>query len=192
MSGEKFDIDLTKKQFVICGLRDSGKSWLTKSIMDTTDAHLVWDPMGEHEGYHVYRPTDRESTEELNAFTRNMVIAWRPALVVYDEINRIIEPKPTRLPPALADVVDFGRHWGISVGYVARRPVQFHTDIVELADYLFLFRLTGNNDHKYLESLKTGLGDAVRDLPKWHFVVYHDGDHYVHAPIAEPKHPNQT
>lgn len=188
----KFDIDLANKQFAIFGLRESGKSWLTKSIMDTNDRHLVYDPMHEHLGYHAYRPTDRESIEELNLFTTKMVLVWKPDLVIYDEANKYIEPKPTRLPSGIADLTDFGRHWKISAGYVARRPVQFHTDIVEIADYLFLFRLTGNNDHKYLENMLTGMGDKVRDLPDFHFVVYHGGKMEVHAPIPKPNHPNET
>jgi hypothetical protein len=192
MAGEKFDIDLTNKQFGIFGLRGGGKSWLTKSIMDTTDSHLVYDPNHEHPGYHAYRPTDRESVDELQEFTKRMVMAWKPALVIYDESNKVIEPKPARLPPAIADIVDFGRHFKLAAGYVARRPVQTHTDIVELADYLFIFRLTGNNDHRFLEDLAKGLGDQVRDLPKHHFVVFGGGDYEVHAPITEPKHPNHT
>jgi len=192
MAGEKFDIDLTNKQFAIFGLRDSGKSWLTKSIMDSTESHLIYDPMHEHLGYHAYRPTDRESVDEVNEFTKRMVLVWKPALVIYDESNRVIEPHPTRLPSYIADIVDFGRHWKIAAGFVTRRPVQTHTTIVELADYLFIFRLTGNRDYKYMEELATGLGDRVRKLDKHHFVVFHDGDHYTHAPIPEPKHPTKT
>ena len=192
MSGEYFEFDLTDKGFAIFGERGGGKSWLTKSILDTTDSHIVYDPMREHQGYHQYLPTDRESIEEMDLMTRRMVIKWKPALVIYDEANKYIEPKPTRLPVGIADLVDFGRHWGISCGYVARRPVQFHTDIVELADFLFIFRLDGNNDYKYLEGLHLGLGDMVRTLPEFHFAIRHNGEITRHAPIPEPKYPNET
>ena len=75
---------------------------------------------------------------------------------------------------------------------MARRPVQFHTDIVELADFLFIFRLDGNNDYKYLENLHRGLGDMVRNLPEYHFAIRHAGEITKHAPIAEPKFPTRT
>jgi len=192
MSGETFDFDLTDCGFGIFGSRGSGKSWLTKMILDSTDSHLVYDPMNEHAGYHRFRPVDRESKAELDEFVRLAVIKWKPAVTIIDESNTQIEPKPTRLPPAVRDCMDFGRHWKIAFGFVARRPVQINADLVELADYLFLFRLTGNNDYRYLEGLKTGLGDAVRDLPRFHFAIFHDGDITIHAPIGEPQHPTRT
>jgi len=187
-----FDIDLSGKGWAVLGPRRSGKSWLTKKILDSTDSHLVYDPMREHDGYHHYRPEDRDSKEELNLVVRRMVIPWRIPLFVVDEANKYIEPKPTRLPTGIQDLVDFCGHWDISAGFVARRPVQFHTDIIELADYCFFFRNQGVNDHKYLEGLKAGLGDAVRDLEKYHFIIYGDGDFITHAPIAEPKNPHHT
>ena len=191
MSGEKFDIDLTGKGFSVFGPRRSGKSWLIKSILDSTDHHIVYDPMREHDGYHHYRPEDRESIPEYTDAIKKMVIPWRPALFVTDESNKYIENhKP--LPGGVSDLVDFCGHWGISAGFVARRMVQVNTSLVELADYVFIFRLTGRNDYKYLEDLHEGLGDAVRDLPRYHFIVWGDGEYFTHAPIAEPKNPKHT
>ena len=97
-------------------------------------------------------------------FARKVGETWKPELFVIDEANRYIYPKPTRLPKPVADLVDYGRHWNTSFGVVARRPVQFHTDLIELADVVFFFQLPGKNDNAYLESLHTGLGDTVRNL----------------------------
>lgn len=177
-------INLVSKGWCVFGLRGSGKSELVKQILSTTRDHMVYDPLDEHEGRNRYVPTDRESVKELDEFIRGIVIPRKPALCVIDEANKYIQPKPTRLPPGVADLNDFARHWGISCGYVARRPVQFHTDIVELANFAFFFHLPGKNDYAYMEGIYQGLGDQVRALEKYHFVILEEGQSMtVHSPV---------
>ena len=194
-------------------MRGSGKSWFVKSVLESTPDHLIYDPLKEHTGYNKYTPSDRTSIDELckviegpvikgvkvtednkHMFpTRRVEETWKPELFVIDEANRYIYPKPTRLPKPVADLVDYGRHWALSFGVVARRPVQFHTDLIELADVVFFFHLPGKNDHQYLESLHVGLGDTVRNLPPYHFVGFsHGSEITVHAPIKPPAYPNET
>ena len=206
-------MDLASKGWAVFGLRGSGKSWFVKSVLQSTPDHLIYDPLKEHSGYNKYTPTDRTSIEELEKVIEGPVIkgikvvednktmfptrivgeTWKPELFVIDEANRYIAPKPTRLPKPVADLVDYGRHWFVSFGVVARRPVQFHTDLIELADVVFFFHLPGKNDYAYLESLHSGLGDTVRNLPAHHFVAFsHGSEITVHAPIAAPHYPTQT
>jgi len=188
-------IDLTEKGWCIFGRRGGGKSWLLKHILDSTPDHLVYDPLEEHPGYRRYIPEDRTSIPELEALVNDLVIPeqFRPSLFVMDEANRYIRPKPNPLPSGINDLNDFARHWDMSVGYVCRRPVQFHTDIVELSNYLFFFGLSGKNDHAYMEDLHHGLGDAVRNLKKYEFISLADGQVMtLHAPIDTPKHEHHT
>jgi len=206
-------MDLGSKGWAVFGLRGSGKSWFVKSVLESTPDHLIFDPLREHTGYNTYTPSDRTSIEELSTVIEGPVIkgvkvtednkhrfptrrvgeTWKPELFVIDECNRYVYPKPTRLPTPVADLVDYGRHWSLSFGAVARRPVQFHSDLIELADVVFFFHLPGKNDHQYLESLHLGLGDTVRGLEAYHFVAFsHGSEITVHAPIRPPIHPNQT
>jgi hypothetical protein len=206
-------MDLGSKGWAVFGLRGSGKSWFVKSVLETTPDHLIYDPLKEHTGYNRYTPTDRTSIDELSGFIKDPVLLgirvtkgnhhmfptrrvgehWKPELFVIDEANRYIFPHPTRLPQPIADLVDYGRHWKISFGVVARRPAQFHTTLIELSDHVFFFQLPGKNDHQYLESLHVGLGDTVRDLAPFHFVAFSHGSEFtVHAPIKPPLHPTET
>ena len=206
-------MDLASKGWAVFGLRGSGKSWFVKSVLQSTPDHLIYDPLKEHSGYNKYTPTERTSIEELEKVIQDAVIkgikvvednktmfptrrvgeTWKPELFVIDEANRYILPKPTRLPKMVNDLVDYQRHWNISFGVVARRPVQFHQDIIELADVVFFFTIPGKNDHAYLNSLHPDLGDTVRNLPPYHFVAFaHGSEITVHAPIAAPHHPTQT
>jgi len=186
-------IDLTDKSFVIFGLRGSGKSWLVKSILDSTADHIIYDPLNEHKGYRQYIPDDRESVEELSEMIQGLVIKQKPSLFIIDEANKYIPPKPTRLCSGVADLVDFSRHFGISFGAVARRPSQFHTDLVELADYVLIFNLPGKNDFQYCEALFRGLGSTVRNLPPYHYACLKNGREIeVHSPVEKPLHPAYT
>jgi hypothetical protein len=72
----------------------------------------------------------------------------------------------------------------MGVGYICRRPSQLNTDLTEIADYLFIFQLGGKNDIQYLNDLKQGLGEAVKNLPPFHFVtVYPDRSFRVSNPV---------
>jgi len=74
-----------------------------------------------------------------------------------------------------------------------RRPVQVHSDVLELAGVVFAFQSSGKNDFSYYEDLCVGMGDAVRSLPPYHFAVLQNGrDLSIHAPIEMPAHPNYT
>ena len=133
-------MDLASKGWAVFGLRGSGKSWFVKSVLQSTPDHLIYDPLKEHTGYNKYTPSDRTSIEELEKVIEGPVIkgikvvednktlfptrrvgeTWKPELFVIDEANRYIYPKPTRLPKPVADLVDYGRHWFVSFGVVAR------------------------------------------------------------------------
>jgi len=178
-------INLENKGWCVFGPRGSGKSWLLESVLDSVENHIVYDPMGDHRGYRQYIPRDRSSVQELSDLVRHVIIPTRTTLFCIDEANKYIIPRK-RLPPGIDDLLDFNRHFQISFGCVSRRPVQFHADLVELSDVLFIFGLHGKNDYQYLEDLHRGLGDAVRSLPKYHFVSYSQGDIICHAPIAPP------
>lgn len=183
-------VDVTNKRFGIFGLPGGGKTELAKSIVSSTREHLVYDPLGRDPDHHDwdnfrrYIPDDRESISEFNFAVKELVIKLRPRLFLVDEANKYIRPKPNPLPSAIADLNDLSRHWGISWGLIARRPVQMHTDVLELAHFLFIFNLKGKNDRAYLNSLIDGLGDTVRELEPFHFVVVEGGSrYYIHAPL---------
>jgi len=179
-------INLENKGWCVFGPRGSGKSWLLESILDSTTDHIVYDPMSDHRGYRQYIPRDRSSVEELSDLVRHVVIPTRVSLFAVDEANKYIIPRK-RLPPGIDDLLDFNRHYEISFGCISRRPVQFHADLVELSDVLFIFGLQGKNDYQYLEDVHRGLGDAVRALPRYHFVSYSHGEIISHLPIGTPR-----
>lgn len=179
-------MDITNKRFVILGLPGSGKTVLAKSLLNKSTHHIVYDVLKEYDGFYRYIPTKRNSREELTYFIQNFIIkTFKPNLFIIDEANRYMPPKPTPLPMGVSELNDWSRHMGISWGCIARRPVQFHSDIMELAHYLFIFVLKGKNDRAYLDCIIPGLGDTVAELEQYHFaVVTESREVYVHNPIG--------
>lgn len=180
-------LDLKSKGFCIFGLPDSGKSTLASFILNSYGAGaFIYDTLAEYaeSPYDSYCPADRYDAGELELVTRNILAARRYELFVIDEANRFCPSKPAPLPQAIADLNDWRAHYDLTVGFIARRPVQLNQDLTELAHYLFIFQLDGRNDVRYLNDLKDGLGDTVSSLPDFHFVVYQKGKGFeIYAPV---------
>lgn len=181
---------LAEKRFGILGLQGTGKTYLSKYILEQQPASLVYDVMHEYKGYNRYivkfRQYNSDGINELNSLVSQVVIgSGKIKLFILDEANRFCQPKPRPLPDSILELNDFQRHYHISFGAICRRPTQLHTDIIELAHYLFIFQLKGKNDLIYLEALAAGLGNAVFSLPEYHFViVYPNHEFEVHPPIS--------
>lgn len=181
---------LTEKRFVILGLQGSGKTHLAKYLLGQTPASIAYDVMHEYKGYNryivKYRQYSSDGINELNRLVSQVVIgSGKIKLFILDEANRFCPAKPKPLPDSILELNDWQRHYHISFGVICRRPVQLHTDLIELAHYLFIFQLKGKNDLLYLDSMAAGLGDKILALPEYHFViVYPNHEFEVHPPIS--------
>lgn len=171
---------LTGVTFCIFGLRKTGKSTFANSVLNTFgELALYYDTLyeaPEDSPFDIYQPKDRYSVAEVCSVIRAIIPESINALpkyrmLVIDEANRFFPPKPAPLPKEAADLNDQCRHYLMSAGFIARRPTQLNQDLTELADYLFIYRLTGKNDIQYLNNTATGLGDAVQQLKQHEFVL---------------------
>ena len=187
-------MDLTGKTFCIFGLKATGKSTLSDLILTTYGASaLYYDTLSEapaESPFDIYRPENRYSVAELESVIRSIVpqninLLPRYRLIIIDETNRFCPSKPAPLPAAIADLNDQCRHYLMSAGFIARRPSQLNQDLTELADYLFIFRLTGKNDIQYLNNTVSALGDAVLALAPHEFITVNpDRSFEINEPIV--------
>lgn len=171
------NLKLTRKTWAVFGYKGGGKSTLAHYIASLyKEKCLYYDTLHEvpeNVKFHTYPPKNRQSSLELENIVHLIKTGRRYRMFIIDEANRFCPPKPKPLPQGIADMNDWCRHsqYNLSVGYIARRPVQLNSDLTELADYLFIFQLGGKNDIQYLNDLRSGMGDAVKNLPLYHFLL---------------------
>jgi len=184
--------ELVGKRFCIFGLPGSGKSYLASYILSKYPRHMVYDIMNEFDGYNRYTPELAYFPDNLPEFDKFYTDWLRPNMgsidmFVIDEANRLA-PSQRKLSSGLLELNDQNRHLDVAFGTIARRPSQLNTDFVELAHLLFIFRLQGKNDVKYLNDVVDGLGDVVKTLNHHRFcVVREDRSYFISSPVKSYK-----
>ena len=173
------------KGISVFGLRGSGKTVWLKNLLSAIPKHLVVDPMLEYQGFKRYIPENRsfspEARLELDLVAGELVVPKKGNkakvdLFAVDECNRYA-PSRHPLPSVIMDINDFQRHWDLTTVWVARRPTQLNTDLVELSNYIIIYNLAGKNDQQYLNDLSQGLGDAV--LEPYYYMFVDERRHYT-------------
>lgn len=191
------DIDLTGSHVLVLGKKNTGKSYFTNYLMSISNGpYLSFDPMREHEDYGrddiVIRPDATRGDDAVQALDDaiNFLEENRDTFewCFVDECNRF-HTKGGTLDGAIGALADYNAHYGMGMCMVARRPVQVHTDLRELADWLFVFRLTGQNDVRTLDNISRGLGERAASLnPREFMVVAPSGEYWRHDPIQAKLH----
>lgn len=155
------------KQVIIVGLRGSGKSYLLDQLAKDETQHVFIDPLDEHTEHTRFVPTRRmrseKMQEEISAFFNKIKGNKKVKLLLCDESNQYFINKWQPLPDAVQDLVDYSRHDGKTVCWVARRITQLPADITELGDIYIFFKQSGKNDLRALDDICAGLKDVMQN-----------------------------
>jgi len=171
----------------LTGLRGSGKSNAARYIASLDPKSvLVYDPMDQYPEYDRIQPKKTQYPDSVEEFAR---IAkrehlddaskhkWR--LLVIDEAKRIA-PNNYQLHPFVAKMNAEHRHWPLGIVWVSQRPRQLHFDVVNLVDYMLVWRLPGATDGTFLDDTAKGLGNTVLELAEFEY-VFVDKDRRFHV-----------
>lgn len=180
-------INLQNKTFVVVGLKNTGKSYLIQnSILNSIPDNVVFDINGEYRNCenakYVYKSNSRQYSQEMisevDNFIEKMVNVKKPQLVIFEEADQIA-PNQRLTSSSLLHLNSTCRHFnkerGIALGFIVRRPADLSSKIIEIADYIFIFQLSGKNDLNYLDQLKTGLKDIMPQIESNHKFIVLDG-----------------
>jgi DNA helicase HerA-like ATPase len=156
---------------VICifGKRGEGKTTLAKSITLQTK-HLVFDIIGEYQHLNRYIP----SSDTLNEFHTVCQQVWKQGnlLFVVEEAEMVMPNSATPLRGCIGNIVHRGRHRGIGLLTVTRRPANLHKDVLSFADHIFIFKLTLKRDIDYVSHYIDIPKLRLMETPRYHFYYY--------------------
>lgn len=171
---------------VVLGRRGSGKTTLVKSWLPGLRRLLVVDPNHEYKGgtvctrvgalYEaareadtfqlVYRPPvgipDDDELARVDLVAAVALDVGR-CLLVIDEADRYVKHGRDTLPH-VAQAINQGRHRGVGMVTVARRPSRLPKDVIENASALYLFHLHEPHSLRYLAGIIGADVERLRGL----------------------------
>lgn len=173
----------------IIGQKGSGKSFLTKQIIQEYKRVIVVDNTQEYDGMEIvvgYRSCIKrlmqassekkfrlslraESTEE-DLVLLSMAETIENHLLVIEEASRYVSH--AMLPKPIAKLIRFGRHKCINQIYLARRATELHRDITANSDIIITFHQHEPRDVKYLTEFMGPRAENAPRLRKYRFIAW--------------------
>lgn len=176
----------------VFGMTGTGKTTLLKRFVERADRAIIVDPLGKLGHLGVCIPTPREfktywrrqyhktwkivlqpgkiaptaaPREALAPFlrtARQAAVGSPPFWVFVDEVDKFGTAFST--DPEIRALADYGRNFGVSLAFVARRPACVDKTLTAQADTLYLFKAKEPRDLDYFRDV-VGAGVAAR-LPR--------------------------
>lgn len=174
---------------VVCifGRRGSGKSTLARSLVAGCTRLIVFNTLGEAEHNDLglvftepqklfdyvsrsvqFRAVADFQDDTLFPWTVKLAEAVENCTLMVDELDRHANPR--QIPPELDNCVRYGRHWGVSLLAISRRPAEIPRIVTSQAEVIHTFRLNEPRDVQYVRQF---VGDeAFTDLGEHEHLSY--------------------
>lgn len=176
----------------VFGMTGTGKTTLLKRLVERADRALIVDPLGKlgHLGvcirtqreFKTYwrrqynaswkivlqpgkiapKAAPREALAPFLAIAREAAVGSPPFWVFVDEVDKFGSAFST--DPEIRALADYGRNFGISLAFVARRPACVDKTLTAQADTLYLFKAKEPRDLGYFRDV---LGADVAERLPW-------------------------
>lgn len=178
----------------VLGQRGSGKSSWVKKKLPAIPRFLLWDTLGEYAGFDMF--TDRaelfrhvserqagifqcvfnclEETEaEAFDWICELAAAVENVCLIVEEVDTYATPSV--IPGSLRKLLKIGRHYGVSMIFVSRRPAEINRLITSQSQRFVCFRMFEPNDIRYLSSVIGPAAAELKDLPILHYLDWRHG-----------------
>ncbi len=181
-----------KKVILILGQRGSGKSYLAKSMLKEYNRYLVYDTLGEYEQGVFFNKLDDLKEFWLKVYQDNFRLIYQPTIpradfdevcdLVYacgdmlflvEEIDSFCSAQDISLP--FANITQRGRHKDITLIGVSQRPFGINRLITSQAKEVYSFLHREPRDVEYLKFFIGSEAEKVRDLPRYHYLLWRGG-----------------
>ena len=183
------ELNLKGKITSIFGLNGSGKTYFTINKILANYKCLVHDPLHQYpsDRADVFHPKINypEIAQENELFLEKYVKSQSKKydLLIYEEASRTFPSGNRPLYPAMRSFLDTYRHYNnLGLVFICRRPAQIFTDIPELSHYIISFGNKGLNDIQRLNAESGGLGEIVKTLDNYEYVIVNQDRTYLKMP----------
>lgn len=173
---------------VIFGARGYGKSTRAREIVRGKKRLIVVDTLGEHGAGRKKIKTPSELVAAVKADSFNLALqfddahfgfdwacrvarAVRNATLMVDEVDNYVTAGGA--PPPFDWLVRYGRHNGVELVCIARRPPDVWRNLTANADYIYAFYTIEPNDVRYFEKyIGQSSARGLRDLKPYNYLCY--------------------
>lgn len=179
----------------VLGQRGSGKTSWVKQELRKIPRFILWDTLGEYQGFDVF--TDIESLfsyvydhrtgvlqavfncleeNEAQAFDTvcHMAGAVENVVLVVEEVDAYATP--SIIPFDLKRCLKTGRHRGVGLICVSRRPAEINRLITSQTQRFICFKMFEPNDVRYMGSIMGERSRELIDLPVLHYLDWQHGE----------------
>lgn len=192
---------LPNEVIFISGQRGSGKSYWTKQFIRSLPRAVIYDPLGEYRADHYFTESDelveflendggRFYTISFNPVDDDVEYLCRAALargdlhVVFEEIDTLSTPYST--PYHLSRLIKYGRHYGIQLAGVSRRPAEVSRLFTSQASRFVIFPQVEPNDIKYWRSVIGAAADGLPSMPAYHYLDVDFNENPLNTAVNPP------
>lgn len=173
----------------VSGQRGSGKSHWTKNHMRALPRCIVFDSLGEYvvdqrfydlNDFVDFLIADQQTPElftvgydthllkeDFPLFCR-AVLARGQVYLIVEEIDLFCTPLST--DQEFLKLLKYGRHYGIQIIGVSRRPAEVSRNFTSAATRFITFSNREPNDVKYFRSIFGNNADRIATLPQYHYL----------------------
>lgn len=173
---------------IILGRRKAGKTWKAKEILaDWQEDYIVWDFLGEYsrgtiiddiivfyawledmlssgKKIQISLRLIRKYFDQICTIVKDLGIDLGQFLFIIEEVDAI--SKANYCPEPLDWLIQYGRHYGVSLLTTSRRPARIPRILTSQGDILYLFQIKEPIDLKYLEEYASINLEQVQNLSR--------------------------
>ncbi|MBA7519572.1 hypothetical protein ES705_11651 [subsurface metagenome] len=182
------DTDAKNEVLFISGQRGSGKSYWTKRYLAKIPRAIIYDALSEYDADKTFydvedlvdfliadraRPSffsvslDSIYESDFPVFCR-AALACENVHIVIEEID--LFSSPTYTPPELLKLLKYGRHWGIQIIGISRRPAEVSRHFTANANRFVVFYQHEPRDLAYFRSIVGSEADKIQQLTDHQFL----------------------
>ena len=121
----------------------------------------------------VYNCIEDDDEEQLE-FMCSLVCALENCFFIVEEVDQYATP--SQMPHEFRKLLKTGRHFGVSMIFVSRRPAEMNRLITAQSRRFICFQMLEPADIRFMKSIIGEVAEELKTLPKLHYIDWNHGE----------------